>query len=177
MKRTIAVYGLISGLILAATLSIGAYFMKRDPHYESYGMWVGYGSMLLAFVFIFIAIKSYRDNELGGYIRFGKAFVVGLAVAIIGSLFYTITWAIIVKNFYPNVMEVYYTRQLDQMRAAGKSSAEILKAAKDIEWMRTAYDSWLGLFGFTIMEVLPVGLLVSLIAAAILKRRPVTVAG
>jgi hypothetical protein len=132
--------------------------------------------MLLAFVFIFIAIKSYRDNELGGYIKFGKAFVVGLWVAIIGSLFYTFTWAIIVKKFYPNVMEVYYARHLDQMRAAGKSSAEILKAAKETEWMRSAYDSWIGLLGFTIIEVLPVGLLVALIAAAILKRKPAVAA-
>ena len=170
MSRSTTIYSLISGLVMAAMLSLSGYLMIHDKHFDSYGMAIGFAGMLLAFVFIFIAIKSQRDQQ-GGMISFKQAFLTGLAVAVIASLFYTLTWVIINKAFYPEFMDDFVNAELDRLRERGKSSAEILKAAKGLESTKAAYASWPGLIGFTLMEVLPLGIVVALIAAAILKRR------
>ena len=91
-------------------------------------MFVGYASMLLSFFFIYIAVKSYRDKQLGGTISFGKAFVTGLWVAVIASLCYTITWVIFYKGFYPGFMDDMTGRELAKLQQSGKSATEIAAA-------------------------------------------------
>jgi glucan phosphoethanolaminetransferase (alkaline phosphatase superfamily) len=170
MTRSTTIYSLISGLVMAAMLSLSGYLMLHDKHFDSYGMAIGFAGMLLAFVFIFIAIKNRRD-ELDGVISFQQAFVAGLIVAVVASIFYTITWAIINKAFYPEFMDDFVNAELARMKERGKSDAEVLKAAKGLESTKAAYASWPGLIGYTLMEVLPLGIVVALIAAAILKRK------
>jgi hypothetical protein len=156
---------------MVAMLSFSAYLMINYKHHDSYSMAIGFAGMLLAFVFIFIAIKTHRD-QLGGVISFKQAFLTGLTVAVIASLFYTLAWAIINKAFYPEFMDEYVAAELGRMRERGKSSAEILKASKNMESIKAAYTSWPGLIGYTLMEVLPLGIVVALVAALILKRKP-----
>ena len=37
--------------------------------------------MIVALSVIFLGVKRYRDQELGGVIRFGTAFMLGLGIA------------------------------------------------------------------------------------------------
>ena len=171
MKKTVLTFGLISSVILAAFMGVSVWMMKNAEGPASGSMFFGYLSMLIAFAFIFVAIKSYRDRYRGGVISFGKAFQVGLWIALIGSVVYTLTWIILYKSVYPDFMNDYMAHNLSQMRADGKSETEIAKAAAEGERMVKIYATWPGLIGFTMLEILPVGLLVSLIAAAVLKRR------
>ena len=174
MKKIVTTYGLIAGAIVSTILAFSINLMKREEGGHQGGwMWmmVGFASMLLAFIFIFIAIKNYRDNYLGGTISFGKAFMTGMWVALIGSLCYTITWVIIYKGFYPDFMEQMNNAQLAQLQKSGKSPAEIAAEVKDMEKMTAMYKTWPGLIGFTMMEIFPVGLLVALVSALILKRK------
>lgn len=63
------------------------------------------------------------------------------------------------------------SRQLAEMQASGKSHEQIAKATKDMAWAKEMYSNWLGLIGITLLEVLPLGVLVALVSAAILWRR------
>lgn len=171
MQRIVTVYGLISGVIVAICMGISGYLMLHDRSFPDYGMWIGYASMLLAFSFIAIAIKAQRDQS-GGSISFGQAFMTGLWIALIASAFYTITWIIIYKNFYPTFLDDMFSRELAGMRSAGRSDAEILKSAEKMKGLKAMYATWPGLIGFTLLEILPVGLLVSLVCALIMKRKP-----
>jgi hypothetical protein len=170
MKKTVITFGLISSAILASMLTLSVSMMKSRRAMDG-SMFIGYLSMLIAFVFIFVAIKSYRDRYLGGNISFGKAFQVGASVALIASLAYTLTWVILYKNFYPAFMEDYATWTMNAERAKGASEAALTKMSADMANTKKMYDTWPGLIGFTLMEVLPLSLIVSLIAAAVLKRK------
>ena len=174
MKKIVITYGLIAGAIVSTILAFSINLMtKEEGGHQGGWMWlaVGFASMLLAFIFIFVAIKNYRDNYLGGTISFGKAFMTGLWVALIGSICYTITWVIIYKNFYPDFLEQMNNAQLVQLQKSGKSPAEIATEIKDMEKMAATYKTWPGLIGWTMMEIFPVGLIVALVSALILKRK------
>ncbi len=172
MKNTILKFGAISGAIVAGVMLIAMVLNKDNPKiYFEYGMVIGYSSMLLAFSLIFVAIKNYRDKHLDGMISFGKAFLIGLGIAVIASVFYTVTWVIIYKNVYPTFMEDYGAYALEKMRAANKSAAEISKLQSDIAMGKQLYSTWPGLLDITFMEIFWLGLVISVISALILKRK------
>ena len=171
MKRVVLVYGLIAGVIVSVLMVANIAVMNKQGCGSALGMVLGYASMLLAFSFIFVSIKNYRDKYLGGVINFGKAFLTGLLVATIASAFYTFTWVLVYKNIYPDFIEKYTSGQLAAMKTAGKTAAEIAAKTKEMDSMVAMYKTWPGLIGFTLLEILPVGIIVSLIAALILKRK------
>jgi glucan phosphoethanolaminetransferase (alkaline phosphatase superfamily) len=176
MTRIVTIYGLISSFIIVLMLSVSGYLMTHDKgHFSNNGMLLGYllgyASMLLAFVFIYIAIKNYRDKYLNGAISFGKAFGTGFLIALIGSAFYTATWIVIYKNFCPNYMDDYINGVIAHMQKSGKSAADILKEKQKLDHLNAVYQTWPGMILMTIVEILPVGILVTLISAAILRRK------
>ena len=171
MKKTVLTFGAIASVLLATSVSITTLVLKRNAGHIENGEVFGYLSMLIAFAFIFMAVKSYRDRYLGGIISFKTAFMVGLWVTLIASAVYTLTWIILYKGVYPEFMNDFMANSLAQKRAAGASEAELQKATAKARDMQALYDTWPGLIGFTLMEILPVGLLVSLISALVLRRR------
>ena len=66
MKRIILVYGLIAGLIVTASMLVA---IGSGVH----SIVLGYLSMLVALSMVFVGIKRYRDEQLGGVIRFWPA--------------------------------------------------------------------------------------------------------
>jgi hypothetical protein len=171
MKRIVTIYGLISGAIVSTLMIISMLSMRNGGGHSSYSMLVGYASMLLAFCLIFVAIKNYRDKHLGGVISFGRAFTTGLWIALISSLCYTIAWVIFYKGFYPDFMVQYTQAEMTALQKSGKSAAQIAEAKKGMDSMMAMYNTWPGLIGMTLMEILPLGVLVSLICALILRRK------
>lgn len=171
MQRTILVFGSIAGLIVSATMAIMMLIYKQNPANFDSGEVVGYASMLLSASLIPVAIKSYRDRYQAGVISFRDAFGMGLGVALIASVMYVATWVIIYKMVYPNFVQDYSKFALDKLVAAGKTSAEIAQSKQEMQVMFSYYDSWLGLIGITFIEIFPIGLIVALISALVLKRK------
>src|SRR4051794_20888129 len=90
MKKTVWTFGLISGAIMSAMMLVTVPF--HDKIGFDRGMYVGYTSMILAFLLVFFGIRAYRDNVGGGQISFGKAFTIGLCITLISCACYVITW-------------------------------------------------------------------------------------
>ena len=65
MKKNVLVFGLIAGLIVASTMVMSMSIVYKDPNFEG-GMWLGYGSMIVAFSLIFVGIKNFRDKYNSG---------------------------------------------------------------------------------------------------------------
>lgn len=170
MKKIVIVNGLIAGLIVAAMLFITAAIYHKNGNFEG-GMWVGYASMLLAFSFVFVAIKTYRDKHNGGLISFGNAFKIGLYITLIASTFYVVAWLIDYYCFIPDFGEKYAESVLQKIKSAGASAAEIAKKTKEMESFKAMYKNPVAVTLITYLEILPVGLLVTLAAALILKRK------
>lgn len=170
MKRIVLVNGVISGIIVATLMVIGSIFCYSKENYDM-GMVVGYSSMILAFSLVFVGIKSYRDKHLGGSISFGKAFMTGLYIALIASSFYVATWLVEYYVFIPDFLDKYCSHAIAKAKAAGATADEITRQTRQMEQYKEMYKSPIGVILLTYMEVLPVGLLVALISALILKRK------
>ncbi|MBY0477838.1 MAG: DUF4199 domain-containing protein [Chitinophagaceae bacterium] len=168
MKKIILVCGLIAGSVLSIVMIVS--FLLMDDHFSG-GMLLGYASMLLSFSLIFVAIKTWRDKYNNGIISFGKAFKIGLLISLIASAMYVITWMIEYTFFIPDFMEKYAAHTIEKAKAAGATAAEISKQTTEMEKFKVLYKNPFFVVLMTFAEVLPVGLIVSLIAALILKRK------
>jgi hypothetical protein len=171
MKKTILTYGLIGGFIVSVIMVISFRIYANNPDQEP-GMLVGYASMIAAFSMIFVGIKNYRDKFLDGYITFGKAFKMGLWIALIASTMYVVTWLIYYYFFIPDFMEKYSQMMINNLTKEGASAVKIAAKTQEMKMYAEMYKNPLFVVLLTYSEVFPVGLVIALITAAILKRKP-----
>src|SRR5579872_3998912 len=136
MKRNILVFGLISGIILA--LFILSFSIIGE---QSHGYVIGYTAMIIAFSFIFVATRNFRDKYNGGVVSFGKAFRLGLGIALIGSTFYVLAWVIEYYFFIPDFMDKYAAHMIQAARASGLPAAELDKKIASINDMSRMYKN------------------------------------
>ena len=177
MKKTVLTYGLISGAILGILASIQMPLVMNGTIDMKYGHLFGYSVMILSFIPIFLGVRSYRDNQGGGTITFGKAFQVGILTALITCAVYVIGWQIMFYGFMPDFGDKYAAFHLEQLEAGGLSAADLAKETAKMEKFKIWYRNPLFNMGMTFLEVFPVGLIVTLVSAAILRRKtPATLA-
>jgi MFS family permease len=170
MKKNVIVFGSIAGFIVSAFMAVSMLLVSKNSNFEG-GMVLGYTSMLIAFTFIFVGIKNYRDKYNNGLITFGKGFKIGLFIALIASTFYVITWVIEFNFFIPDFMEVYAEHMIKQVRESGAKQIEIDKQLVEMAEYKELYKNPLLMVLITYREILPVGIVVSIISAFILKRK------
>lgn len=171
MKKVILNYGLISGAIAAALMTGTAIYFSNSGN-TSNGELIGYTGIFLSMVFVFLGVKAYRDQELGGAISFGKAFQVGILISIISCLCYVIAWMVVYETILPDFMDKFITQSLEKMREAGESAEKISQHAQEMEAFKVQYQNPLFRFAMTFLEPFPVALLVTLVSAVILRRNP-----
>lgn len=171
MKKTVLVCGIAAGLI-STSIYIGLMLLGRagDIDFKN-GLVYGYTLMILGFSFIFVGTKITRDKHNNGVISFGKAFRVGLYITLVASTVYVIVWLIDNYFFIPDFMEKYSAFMIDKLRASGASQDEIAKETAEMAKMTRMYKNPFFVIVMTYIEILPVGLLISLISALILKRK------
>ncbi len=142
-------------------------------------IFIGFSAMVVAFSFIFVGIKNFRDKQNEGVLTFGKGFLLGLMISFVASSIYVLTWAVEFHFFLPDFMDKYGAMQIKQLQARGVTGAAYDEAVKSIENAGYNYKHNPFFFAmYTYAEIFPVGILITLISALILKRKaPVNVAG
>jgi hypothetical protein len=170
MKKNIIICGLIAGLIVTAFML--AAVAKLFP-IQSYGgqLLLGYSSMLVAFSLIFVAVKNYREKYGNGAITFSKAFKIGLMITAIASTIYVLAWLIDYFYFIPDYYKKYSAHELASLKASGASAARIQAKIASIQHFSKLYRNPFYNAMMAYIEILPVGLIVSILAAVILKRK------
>ena len=166
MGRIVLVYGTIAGLTVALLMRIA---MMLFPEGGTAGMVVGFASMIVALSFVFVGVKRYRDVELGGVIRFGKAFGVGLGIAAIATCFYVAAWELYLYSTDYSFVDDYTRIALEEARQAGKSAIEIAAMAKELEGFKALYGDPFSRMAITASEISPVAILMPLLSAALLR--------
>ena len=170
MKKNVVIFGLISGLIITAMMIGSTVACYRNENFEG-NMVAGYAAMIIAFSFIFIGIRNFRDRYNAGLITFGKAFKIGLYITLIASTIYLLVWLVEYYLFIPDFMEKYIAHVMREAEASGASQAELDKKAAQMDSYKEMYKNPLFVVIFTYLEVFPIGLVISLISALILKRK------
>jgi hypothetical protein len=171
VKKIVLTFGFISGGIFVAMMVTTMPFVDQIGFKN--GEIIGYTSLLVAFVFVFFGIRSYRENVGNGYITFGRAFKVGILITVIASLCYVISWQIMYYGFMPDFGEKYSQYLIEKSRAAGASPEQIANEVAEMERFWEIYKNPLYNFLITFfVEPFPTGLIITLISAAILRKRP-----
>ena len=169
MLRTILVYGSGAGLIVGAWLFFITLAFQGHPPDGGVGMAMGYASMLVALSLVFLAIKRRRDTDGGGVIRFWPAFGLGLGVSFVAGVFYVLSWELALAVTGSDFAETYARAMVRGAEAKGLAGEALAKVVKEAEGFRTTYANPLFRLPMTFVEIFPVGVLVSLISAAILR--------
>jgi Protein of unknown function (DUF4199) len=172
MKRNVIVFGLIAGILVSAAMALSMAKCYKAPQDYSNGMLIGYASMLIAFSFVFIGIKNQRDKYNGGIINFGQAFKTGLFITLIASTMYVVVWMIDYYYFIPDFMDKYSEHMISEAKSSGASSAKVAETISEMAKYKEWYQNPLFVALLTYAEILPVGLVITLISALILKRKP-----
>jgi Protein of unknown function (DUF4199) len=170
MFNKILKYGCIAGLLVGVPLSvITIWGTGHIPN--SYGLLIGYLTMLIALSAIFVAVKRHRDLELGGVIGFWPAFGMGLGISLIAGVFYVTAWEAATTITHMDFAGSYAKSVIAQAQAKGISDAALAKLTTDMDEFKVNYSHLWYRLPMTFAEIFPVGVLVSLVAAGLLRNR------
>jgi hypothetical protein len=171
MKKTVLTFGLISGVISSVLMCATLPFLK-DLEHGSKGLVLGYTAIVLAALLVFFGVRSYRDNVGGGVISFGRGFTIGLGIALISCAFYVITWEIIYFNFMSHSMDGYFAKLIQQAQSSPGTPEAVQAKVAAVRHSQQLYQNPFFNALYTFIEPFPVDLLITLISAAVLRRKP-----
>jgi hypothetical protein len=173
MKRIVLTFGLIAGGILSAMMFATIPFMDKIGNDK--GEVIGYTTMVLAFLMVFFGIRSYRDTVAGGAISFGRAFAVGIQITLIACVCYVASWEIIYYKMMPDFADKYAARVVEKTKASGATQAQVAETTRKMDEFKAMYKNPLINVAMTFVEPFPVGLLITLACAGVLRRKRKTV--
>lgn len=172
MKKIVIIYGLIAGLIVSAVMVLTTSLYCNNPNGNmTEGMIYGFTAMIVAFSMAFIGIRNYRNKYNDGIISFGKAFQIGMLIVLIGSTMYVLAWEIDYHFFFPDFGDKYAVKMIEAAKAKGETAAELAKTTVEANEFKVQYKNPLYRIFMTYVEILPLGIIITLISALILKKK------
>lgn len=167
MLRLALLFGVPAGALVIGITTLG--FAMSDGEIAENAQIVGYLIMFVALSVIFLAIKQYRDGHHGGVIKFWPALAMGLAVSAVAGVVYVTVWEIYMLMSDYAFYDAYAASVIEAERAKGASEAELAELSNQIESVISQLGNPLFRLPITFLEIFPVGALISLISAAILR--------
>ena len=168
MLRSILIYGLSGGLIVAVPMVALMLTLTEETAPEN-GALYGYLTMIVALTTVFVGVKRYRDKTLGGVIRFWPALAVGLGISSVASVVYVIGWELSLALTDFDFGAAMTKMMLDAGRARGATDAELGTIAAQAQQVARRYANPLFRLPITFIEIFPIGALISLVTAALLR--------
>jgi hypothetical protein len=167
MSRIILIFGTAAGLIVAIPMCLLVANAEHGSAATSY--FTGYLIMVLALSLVFFGVKRLRDRELGGVIRFVPALLAGLGISAVAGVIYVIGWEITLAVTDFAFIDSYSSATVEAARAKGASAAELEDLIAKMDEFRRQYANPFFRLPVTFIEIFPVGCLISLISAALLR--------
>ena len=170
MLRIILIYGLIGAVIVGGPLLWGMLtFDVNSGEMPENGALIGYATILVALTGVFLGVKHYRDKEKGGVIKFMPALGVGLGISAVASLGWVIAWEISLAVTKFDFVTAYYGAMIEQAQADGATAEKIAQMRTEQEGFASMYSNPVIRMGITFVEMFPIGVVISLISAALLR--------
>ncbi|MGC1256518.1 MAG: DUF4199 domain-containing protein [Candidatus Acidiferrales bacterium] len=172
MKKTVRTFGLIAGVMISVLM--GGSLLIANKIGNTHSMLLGYTMMVASVLLIYFGIRSYRDNSLAGQISFGRAFACGILITLITTVFYVAMWEVLYFNFMPHFMDSYFAAQIHKVQASGLDPSITAAQVAAIQHSQRLYQNPFVNMAYTAIEPLPVGIIITLISAAILRKKSPT---
>jgi membrane-bound metal-dependent hydrolase YbcI (DUF457 family) len=174
MKNAIIKYGLIAGGISAVcqfTVGLVLKFTASKNASFDYSAYVGYTLIILSMAMIYFGVKAFRDQENEGKLSFSQGIGVGLGIAAISCVCYSLMWMVVYYNFVPNFWDDYAQYYTEKLKTEGANAELIQKTQSEIASYKDMYKSPLVIFAMTLLEPLWIGVIIALVAAFVLKQK------
>lgn len=167
MKRVILSYGGLAGTVVIGT-AILTLTLSGEIHAGG-AEWLGYLVMIVALSLIFLGIKRYRDHELGGVIRFGTAVLLGLGITLVASVIYVAVWEVYLSMTDYAFIDDYTRSMIEAKEAAGVAGPALQAEIESMSRLKEQYANPVFRLPMTFLEIFPVGLLITLVSAGLLR--------
>ena len=170
MTNIIFLYGTMAGMVVIGVMIAVIIAAGGNPEMNDNSLFIGYLTMIVALSMIFFGVKRYRDRDLGGVIKFSPAFLMGLAIAVVAGVIYVAGWEVYMAATKGAYMNAYIDHYIAGEKAKGLAGPALDKLVAEMNTMMTAYNTNMPYrMGMTFMEIFPVGVIVALISAALLR--------
>lgn len=169
MKKVVITFGLLSGAVVTGLMFLTLPFAERIGFDRA--VYVGYTTILISMLFVYFGVRSYRDNVLGGHMSFGSGFKAGILITLISSVCYVASWLVMYYGFMDGFGEKYAAYIVESAQARGASQAEIDVALTQGRDAIAMLDNPLINAAVSFTEPIPVGLLVTVISATVLRTK------
>jgi len=170
MRKIILTHGLIAGLIVSLIILGSIPLWNRGILNFDNSEIAGYTTIVIALSMVFFGIKSYRDYH--GSISFWQGVKVGLMITLIASVMYAVAWEVS-QSLMPDFSERMWEHFADKAKNEAKDETELKATVQQMETWKELYKNPLMRFGITMTEIAPIGILITIISAAILRRKNV----
>jgi hypothetical protein len=168
MLRTILKYGAIAGIVVGGFMFATFLGFGGEPPMD-YAMLIGYATMLIALSAVFVGIKRHRDVDRGGVIGFWAALGTGIGISFVAGVFYVVAWEGVQAVLHMDFATSYGNAMVEQAKARGAGADEIARMTAEMAAFKVQYANPLFRLPMTFAEIFPVGVLVSLVSAALLR--------
>ena len=168
MKQTAFRYGIFAALTILAFATINLFIVAKSADYATQEV-LGYLTIVLAMIFVFLGIRHFRDRVNDGLLSFGEGFKVGLLIALVPAVFFGLFDLLYTEVLNPSWKEEYYSHYAQQLRDSTppeKLTAELDKLEKQKELFSKPFMQ----FVIMTLTVFVVGVIVTIISALSLRR-------
>jgi hypothetical protein len=132
---------------------------------------LGYTTIVLSALLALFGVRSYRENAGGGRLTFGRGFAAGILITLISSACYVGTWEFVYYKLMRNFSEKYAAHTVERAKASGATQQKVDETERQAEQFKQMYASPAINIAMTFAEVLPIGLVVTLVSAGILRKK------
>lgn len=169
MRKTVLLYGLAAG-VLAVAFMLATLPYIGDARYQIADV-LGYTSIVLSALVVFFGIRSYRHSLYGGRLTFWRALAVGVLITLVSCVIQVVAFEWIYFKAMPSFGDKFVLCMVERARDAGASDAEILRTADRATDLKKLYDQPLANAALTFATSFPIGLVVAVVSALILRTR------
>jgi len=171
MRRSVFTYGLTAGSIVASMMLVTMPMYLNGTLDFANGELIGYTTMVVALSMVFFGVKSYRDRHQEGKISFGQAAKVGILITAVAAVMYGLAWEVCYSRIGPEFTNEITVRYFEKMEKEGVAGPELEKAKEEWASFSEMYKNPVIRFGVTLTEILPVGIIITLLSAALLRKK------
>ncbi len=164
VKSNIIKYGLIAGTIIVLIPVITGLIIGYGPDTFKTGEIIGYSTMILSLMMIFLAVREYQKRHPNETVGFAKIVGIGAGISFIAGFMFGIYNVIYVTYIHPDFMQEYYQYYLANIQNSGAPQAEIDAQIAKLEQEKSLFMNTTFNFFIMFLTVFMIGLVVSIIS-------------
>ena len=165
MKQKIFKYGLLAGSVIVLIPVITSWFIGTGPETFAIGEIIGYSTMIVSLLLIFMAVNEYKQSQPERSVSFSKILMIGTGIsAIAGVMFGIYNW-VYVTYIAPEFVDQYYNYYIENIRSSGAPQTEIDSSIASLNEEKEMFMNPIVSFLAMFVSVFIVGLIISFFSA------------